>query len=757
MAPSGGREGAWAQRRGGAAAPALLSSAADRPLGLRARPDLVIVPQFHGSVRYWLVKDPLSLQYFHLGEEEHAVLTLLDGQASLRDLQGRFQELFAPQQIGLQQLHAFVGHLHASGLVVGHAPGQGQALQQRRVKRRRRARVEALMNLLAIRFRGIDPEPMLAWLYPRCAWIFSGWFLATGALLVIAAAVLAAVQCDALATRFRQASAFWTAGNLLGMAVALALVKCVHELGHALTCKHFGGQCHEIGLLLLVGTPCLYCDVSDAWLLPNKWHRIAISGAGILVELLLAAVALMLWWFSEPGPWNTLFLNIAVLCSVNTVLLNGNPLLRYDGYFVLADGLEIPNLSQHGRALVHRLLGRCILGVDPPEDRYLPRRRWGIAAAYGMASAAYRWVVVAAILWMLHQALKPHGLQVFSALLAAVVLGGMIAAPAVRFGAWLSRPGGREPMRAGRAALGVTATLAVAALALLVPLPMRVRAPLVVEPREGHSVYASVPGRLIEAVEPGTQVSQGQVLARLANAEIDRELAELSGQREQQRRRLEHLRLRLPADPSLAPQIPAAEEALADLDARWRQRELDRQRLVLRAPGAGTVIAPPRLPQTPFQRGALVGWQGGLLEPRNRGAYLERGALVCQVAEPVRLEASLVVDQADIPLVQPGQMVRLRLDSQPGRVFRGTVVEVAKSDLQVAPRELASSGDLPIRRDPRGAPRLAAPSYQVRVALEDPPLGLLPGARGQAKILASPRSVGARLLRALSQTFRFHL
>jgi len=741
----------------GGASQGLFSAASDRPLGLRARPDLLIVPQSYGSVPYWLVKDPLSLKYFHLGEEEHAILTMLDGESSLRDLQRRFQELFAPRQIDLEQLHAFVGHLHASGLVVGRAPGQGQTLYQRRAERRRKAWAETLMNLLAIRFRGIDPEPVLAWLYPRCAWVFSGWFLAMAAGVVLAAAALAAVQCDTLASRFGPASAFWTVGNLPWMAVALALVKCLHELGHALACKHFGGECHEIGLLLLVGTPCLYCDVSDAWRLPDKWHRIAISAAGILVELFLAAVALMLWWFSEPGLCNTLMLNIVVLCSVNTVFLNGNPLLRYDGYFILADWLEIPNLSQHGRALVNRWLGRRLLGVDLPEDRYLPRRLRGFIAAYAVASTAYRWLLVVAILWALYRLLKPYGLQVVAAMLAAVILGGMIAAPAVRFGVWLSRPGGREPIRAGRAALGVSACLAMAAIGLLVPLPTRVRAPMVIQPRDAHSVYVLAPGRLIEAIEPGAQVAQGQVLARLANPQIDRELADLSGQREQHRRRLEHLRLRLTADPSLAPQIPPAEEALADLEARWRQRELDRERLVLRSPVAGTVIAAPRAPRTPFQRGALGGWQGGLLEPRSRGAYVERGTLVCQVADPTRLEASLVVDQADIPFVRLGQIVRLKLDSQPGRVIRGTVVEVARTDLKVPPPELAASGDLPIQRDARGTPRLAVPSYQVRVALEAAPPGLLPGARGQAKILAGPRSVGARLLRALSQTFRFQL
>jgi putative peptide zinc metalloprotease protein len=721
------------------------------------RPDLVIVAQFYGSVRFWLVKDPVALRYFHLGEEEHALLTMLDGESSLRDLQLRFEKAFAPLQITLDQIHGFVGHLYRSGLLVGQTPGQGEELLRRRSERRRREWMAALANVLAIRFRGVDPEPLLNWLYPRCAWIFSPWVLAACLGLVVSAAFLAAVEFDVLTRKFDQAAAFWTAGNLIWMAAALALVKCVHELAHALACKHFGGECHEIGLLLLLATPCLYCDVSDAWLMPNKWHRIAISAAGILAEVFLAGVCLVLWWFSEPGLASTLLLNIVVVCSVNTVFLNGNPLLRYDGYFVLADWLEMPNLSQHARAVVGRGLSRFLLGADPPEDRYLPRRLRALVGVYGMVSLVYRWFVVLALLWMLHHALKPHGLEFLAALVAAAAVGGMIAVPTVRLGGWLLRPRFREPIRAGRAAFGVLTCLVIAAACLLVPLPWRVRAPLMLQPQDGRSVYVAIPGRLVEAVPAGSQVAKDQPLARLASAEVIREIADLAGQREQQRLRLEHLRVRLLADPSVAPQIPSAEEALVDLDVRLRQRELDQQRLVLRSPAAGTVIAPPRPPDSAYQRGALVPWRGGLLEARNVGAHLDRGTLVCVVGAPGRLEAALVIDQADIEFVRPGQKVRMKLDALPGRVLDGTVVEVAKTDLKVAPRELAAHSDLPVRRDRAGTPRPAATSYHARVTLADCPPGLFPGARGQAKILVASQSLGARLFRTFSQVFRFSL
>ncbi|MGH7128191.1 MAG: hemolysin D, partial [Planctomycetaceae bacterium] len=128
--------------------------------------------------------------------------------------------------------------------------------------------------------------------------------------------------------------------------VALAVVKIGHELAHAAACKHFGGECHEMGLMLLVFTPCLYCNVSDAWMLPSKWHRAAVGAAGMYLEVVLAAACTFLWWFSTPGLFNTICLNTMFVCSVGTLLFNGNPLLRYDGYYIISELFEVPNLHR---------------------------------------------------------------------------------------------------------------------------------------------------------------------------------------------------------------------------------------------------------------------------------------------------------------------------------------------------------------------------------------------------------------------------
>jgi putative peptide zinc metalloprotease protein len=541
-------------------------SATARPVGLRMRPDLSVRAQRFGQERCWVVKDPVALAYFHLNDEEHAILLMLDGRASLAEIKRRFEEAFAPLQMSFEQLQAFLGRLHESGLVLSDAPGQGDQLLLRHRRRRRWAATQAVMNVLAIRVRGVDPERFLAWLYPKCGWLFSRWFVAACLLLIACAGTLVAVQFDVLTSRLPGFHQFFTARNVVWLAVALGSAKVLHELGHALVLKHFGGECHELGILFLVFTPCLYCNVSDSWMLSDRWQRIAVSAAGIFVEVVLASVATLLWWASEPGLVNTLCLSLVFVCSVNTLLFNGNPLLRYDGYFLLSD-------------LVARGLARLLLGVDPRRDRSLPERKRLLLVTYGVASAVYRWGVVIAILWFCYHALKPYRLEVAAEALILVVFVGLVATPVVRVGTLLRNPGWRRRVRRHRVLLACAVLGATVAAVGLIPLPFRVTAPVVLQPRDAQYVYVAVPGRLAESVSSGEVVEKGQPLARLVDRDARRQIAELTGERNLARLELENLRLRLADDPSVAPQIPAAEEALADVEQRLDQRRRDHERL----------------------------------------------------------------------------------------------------------------------------------------------------------------------------------
>jgi putative peptide zinc metalloprotease protein len=728
------------------------TTASYRPLSLRARPDLVVLPQMFGRDRYWLVKDPVAMRYYHLGDEEHGLLEMLDGRMNLAEIRQTFEARFAPWRLSGEQLYAFVGRLHEMGLLLADSPGQGGQLLERLRRQQRSGWIARLTNVLAIRFPGVNPEPLLRRLEPACGWLFSPAFLALTAVLIALAAGLVAGQFLLFEQRLPDFHAFFTWENIVWLAVVMAGVKVVHELAHALTCRHFGGECREIGLLLLVFTPCLYCNVSDAWTIANKWKRIAVAAAGIGVELLLAAVATLLWWRTVPGLLNTLCLNVMVVCSISALVFNGNPLLRYDGYYILADLLEVPNLGQQAAGLLHRTLAAWTLGIELPPDRWLPPRRRWLLTAYAGCSAIYRVAVVIGMLWLTYRVLASHGMQVLAQVIALVTVVGMVVLPVASGGRWLFDAGRRPPIRRGRMALSAGVLLLLLAGFCFWPLPLRVSAPAVLEPRGAQRVYVVVAGRLEQAVAAGETVRQGQELARLTNQELRQQTAELEGRCRQSERQVADLRLRQ-SDSAVAAQILPAEATLADSRAQLRERQRDEERLVLRAPIAGTVLPPPVEEAAPVA-GELGPWQGTPLDEKNRGCFLEEGTLLCLVGSATSLEAWVLIDQADVTLVAPGQAVRLQWDLSPGDIMRGTVEEVARTDLKLAPRELSRGSSLAVRIDEKGAAHPQNAVYQARVHLDGPTADLRLSGRGRVKILVAPQPIAWRLWRWMQQTFR---
>ena len=217
-------------------------------------------------------------------------------------------------------------------------------------------------------------------------------------MLALSALTLVVVQFDVFHSRLPRFTRSSKRRTGSGWRLTLAITKILHEFGHGLSCKHFGGECHEMGVMFLVLTPCLYCNVSDSWMLPNRWHRAAIGAAGMYVELVLASICTFIWWFTEPGLLNYICLNVMFISSVSTVMFNANPLLRYDGYYILSDVLEIPNLRQKASTILNRKLGAWCLGLEEPEDPFLPQRKQWLFATYTVASAIYRWVVTFSIL-----------------------------------------------------------------------------------------------------------------------------------------------------------------------------------------------------------------------------------------------------------------------------------------------------------------------------------------------------------------------
>lgn len=740
-----------------------LISSASRPLKLRVRPDLKVRRHKYHGRPFWVVKEPIGLKYYRFQEEEFAILQMLDGETSYDDLKTQFESEFPPQRITLQDLQHFIGMLHRSGLVISDTPGQGRQLNRRRSENANRELMGKLSNVLAIRFKGIDPERLLNWLYPKVGWFFSFWFFCCVMIMGLCALALVTVQYDVFRTRLPAFHEFFGPSNWFYLGITLGLTKVLHEFGHGLSCKHFGGECHEMGVMFLVLTPCLYCNVSDSWLLPNKWHRAAIGAAGMYVEVFLATVATFLWWFSQPGLLNHICLSIMFVCSVSTVLFNGNPLLRFDGYYILSDIAEIPNLRQKSTKILGRLAQEYCLGIEQQEDPFLPDRHLWFFATYTIAATIYRWVVVFSILFFLNAVLEPYGLKVIGQAIGLMGLFGLLVQPIWNLIKFFRAPGRMNQVKAKNLIVTVCIIVAAIMFVAFVPLPYNVKCAVEIKPNQElvKRVIVQTPGRL-ESIEVqlGQKVQAGDVIAKISDVPLQMEYEESKRQGAVFQQQWYSLRAdRKREDATLTGDIYKLQRAT---ESNQRSLENIKQRmeeLTLTAPIGGIVMPPPEKKADPPVEGRLPTWHGSLLRESNLGARVEMDDVVCLIGDPQSFEAMLVIDQADLPFISEGLDAQIRLDAYAGDTLKGTIADIAGADMEVASPTMSNQtgGQMALVTDAAGVQRPQSASYEARVPLKEVPLALRFGLRGRAKINAKPQTILQRGWRLLNRTFHFSI
>jgi len=489
-------------------------------LQVKLRPDLIVQPQFYEGMTHYVVKDPIGLKYFRFKIEEYFLLQQFDGKQNLQDVKRAFERKYRPQTISIEDLTRFAAQLHEAGIIQIDSPDQAKVLIQRRRKNKWKKVWQFFANILYIKIPVVDPEAMLTGMYPYFSWIYTKTFIVFSVSMMCAALTLVASQWNEFYSKLPEFQSFFNWYTIFAFWFSLGIVKVIHEFGHGLTAKHFGGEVHEMGMLFLVLTPALYCDVTDSWLLPSKWKRIWISAAGIYVECFLASIATFVWWNTQPGLLNSLMMATMFICSVNTILFNANPLLRYDGYYVMADWLEIPNLRIKSTQFFSYLFQEKVLGLEVPVQSYMPRSRRTLFVIYAIASYVYRWVVTFSIIFFLTQFLKKWKLQSIGYMMAGGSLVPLLVMPLYQIFKFVRTPGRMRKVKKARAAGFLVAAVAIVACILMIPTPLRVSGTLVLKPAKPQEVYAEVPGRLIELkVRDGEWVKKGDVIATLSNPE----------------------------------------------------------------------------------------------------------------------------------------------------------------------------------------------------------------------------------------------
>lgn len=674
----------------------------------KLRSDLVVSRhETTGEVTY-VLKDPRTGRFFKFRQPEYAIARRLDGATRLEAVAAAVSA-----ELGVEAdaaaLQPFVEQLQRQGLL--ESPDGTQPAADSRVFRG---------NLLWLRLKAFDPDRLFDRLVGWVRFCFTPHFVVAAAALIVWAFITTVVRHDEIRADLWE---LWSFESLVIAWITVLTVTTLHEFAHGLTCKHFGGHVHEIGFLLIYFQPAFYCNISDAWLFPQKSRRLWVTFAGAFFELVLWALATLVWRVAERGTWLSGAALVVMATSGIKQFFNLNPLIKLDGYYLLSDWLEIPNLRQRAFAYVFAWLKRLCWGrTAVPELPTATLRERRVFAAYGAAAVAFSYWLLGTILLALGGYLTAQfqgGGFVLAMAFVAAVTGSVTGKPLVRWPEGLRwRPGRRAQLT----------ILAVATLILLavLRLPLRVSGEFEVVPAENADVRAQVGGLVEEVyVREGERVAAGQPIARLSErdalarlhmveAEIGEKRARLRMLRVGPRReevevarltlakaddRLRFGRAELERVRALAAALAASQteleqaeervavlakerdeaqaklqalaagsrpEEIAALEQDIRRSEADRVRLdgdlarvIVVAPHAGVVVTPK-------------------LQERV-GAFAEPGDLIAEVYALETVRAEIAVPEREFGDVRIGQRGALRLRAYPGRTFTGRVTAIASA------------------------------------------------------------------------------
>jgi len=623
------------------------------------RTDLLVNQQMFEGRSYYVVKDPISLQYFRMTAEDYFLATLFDGKRTFGQIRELYVERYPHVRLDYtpEELNERVLRFANDLALLQFLSVQGQRLkarweQAKTAKKKKKGLYTLANSLFFFRKSLFDPDKLFAkmakplwWIWtPTTAWI-SAVIIALGAIVFIAKADRVG---EAIANLF-------SIQNIALMWVTMFVIKAIHELGHGLTCKHYGGEVHEIGAMMLVFTPYFFVNVSDSWTMPKRRHRVLVSFAGIYVELIFAAFATFLWAIVQPGAFKDFLFNFIFLASVSTIIFNANPLMRFDGYYIMMDLLEVPNLQAKSRALITHHVKHLIFGAksaDPVLQRMpLPKKRLWLFYTYAILSWVYGYWVIYSLIVFMKPHLEPFGLGGLANWFSAIALTSWVVLPFIGF--FKSLEFKREDWNAGGRLrrLGSVAGVLLAAFAVLcfLPWPLTIKRAGTVELAEPQQVRPEVSGFIQQIlVHEGERVKTGMALAKLENREIVQNRTEATS-----RLRVAEANMQRALGEGKPAEYKQAETLRAAMETKFKDADRDVRNLTVTASADGTVLTPSL--------------------DRIKGKLIKSGELLCEIAplDPLRIKVAL--SEKQVRYIDKGQKVVLKAHAYPTREFHGVI------------------------------------------------------------------------------------
>ncbi|MEL6550931.1 MAG: PqqD family peptide modification chaperone [Pseudomonadota bacterium] len=677
---------------------------------------------------WYVLQDRTSGRFHRFSPSSFFITSLLDGKRTLDEIWSIICAQLEDESLTQDKVLELLGQLHNADVLYADSVPDIQEMVDRGHKQRTKKRVMSVLNPLALRLPLLDPENFLKLTMPFVRPFLSLPGLVLYLAVVIYGASLAVTHWDALTSNVLDR--LLTTENLLLILVTYPVVKAIHELGHAYTITRWGGEVHEMGIMFLVFMPVPYVDASDSLAFQSKWRRALVAGAGILVEIMLAAIAMIIWVNAEDGLVRAFAFNTMLIGGASTLFFNGNPLLRFDGYYVLSDLLEIPNLGSRSNQYIGYVIQKRLLGIKDARNPATARGEPFWFVTYGIAAFVYRLFIAATIILLVSS--QFFSLGIILGIWAAVL---MFVVPLSKQ-VWFLLASPKLRRRRGRA-LAVTGTVigAIAAAIFFIPLPYSTIAEGVVWVPGDGAIHASTEGVVDQVVvKQGEEVVPGDVLVQLndplLNARVDLLLVTVA---ELQQRR-DSLLFSDPAAARIAER--ELEHALADLElAQSRQQDLS-----VRAPTTGRVA---------------------LLETSDMpGRYVNKGQLLGYVStfQDPMIRAIVSEDSSDL-ILQGTTSIDIRLISAPATTHAARIErEVPALDATLPSLALATVGGGSVLLDPsspraqRSVENLLHLDLKIRNSYEFETIG----ERAYVRFVHEPVSLSTRIHRRVRQVFLRH-
>lgn len=674
--------------------------------------------------RDWYVLEDHSSGRFHrFSEEAYHIIGLMDGRRTLDEIWEVACTNLGDDMPTQEEVIRLLAQLHQVDVLQTDMPPDIADLHQRYKREKRNRIIGQLASPFAIRFPLFDPERFLTktqfLVRPLYGW--PGvliWFL-----VVISALILLGIHWGELTSNL--ADRVLATENLFLLWLAYPAIKTLHEFGHAYTVKHWGGEVHEMGIMLLVFMPIPYVDASSSSAFREKHKRILVGGAGILIEVFLAALAMWVWVNVEPGAVRALAFNVMIIAGVSTLLFNGNPLLRFDAYYILSDYLEIPNLGSRSNSFVGYLFQRYLFDIEELTSPVSAPGEAPWLGFYGTASFVYRMFIMVRI------AIFVAGK--FFVIGVALALWGffsMLIMPLYKVLRYVFTDSAVQRKR-GRILSVVGILAGVLALTLfIVPVPSFTVTEGVLWAPENSQVYANTDGFVMRVIaSSGDRVTRGTPLLVCENSELDAEVKVLEAQlREfESRHRLSVTKDRTEAEILM--------DEIGRIKAEMVRKRSEKEDLIIRSSSDGIFLLP---------------------DPESLpGRFVRRGMPLGYVVDFSKVTARVVVSQSSIDRVRnETRRVVARLAESVGQEFPAVVkriVPLASSDLPSLALSLEGGGTLALDPRENETPKAFEKLFHFEIVISGADLKTI-GERVFVRFEHEPEPLAYRLYRNIRRT-----